>query len=209
MPELPEVETVRVGLQSLIVGKTVTRVDSNWTKSFSVDTPEVDSFVIGSKISAISRRAKVILIVLDTGYTLIIHLKMTGQLVFVPSAQKSKNSNIEGREEERFGAGHPNDSLRGKLPDRSTRVTFVFNDKQGLYPNPYDLGPLTNYNTLMEGEAWTFWFPSMTIPRFDGTKYPMIPSISDSDKKALFENVQEYLKDPIEKGVPATYEQLI
>ncbi len=87
--------------------------------------------------------------------------------------------------------------------------TFVFNDKQGLYPNPYDLGPLTNYNTLMEGEAWTFWFPSMTIPRFDGTKYPMIPSISDSDKKALFENVQEYLKDPIEKGVPATYEQLI
>jgi len=135
MPELPEVETVRVGLQSLIVGKTVTRVDSNWTKSFSVDTPEVDSFVIGSKISAISRRAKVILIVLDTGYTLLIHLKMTGQLVFVPSAQKSQNSNIEGRKEERFGAGHPNDSLRGKLPDRSTRVTFVFNDKSKLYFN--------------------------------------------------------------------------
>lgn len=75
--------------------------------------------------------------------------------------------------------------------------TFVFNDKQGLYPNPYDLGPLTNYSTLMEGEAWTFWFPSMTIPRSDGTKYPMIPPISDRDKKALFENVQEYLKDPI------------
>lgn len=135
MPELPEVETVRVGLQSLIVGKTIKSIDSNWAKSFSVDTPEVDRFVIGSKISAIRRRAKVILIDLDSGYTLIIHLKMTGQLVFVPSAQKNQSSKAEGRKEERFGAGHPNDSLRGKLPDRSTRVTFVFNDKSTLYFN--------------------------------------------------------------------------
>ncbi len=52
---------------------------------------------------------------------MIVHLKMTGQLVFVGK--------------ERFGAGHPNDSLSGRLPDRSTRVTFVFNDNSNLYFN--------------------------------------------------------------------------
>ena len=55
-------------------------------------------------------------------YTLVIHLKMTGQLVFVDS-------------KERFGAGHPNDSLVGKLPDKSTRVTFEFDDGSHLYFN--------------------------------------------------------------------------
>jgi formamidopyrimidine-DNA glycosylase len=50
-----------------------------------------------------------------------IHLKMTGQLVFVG--------------EVRFGAGHPNDSLVNTLPDRSTRVSFVFDDGSQLYFN--------------------------------------------------------------------------
>jgi formamidopyrimidine-DNA glycosylase len=52
---------------------------------------------------------------------LVIHLKMTGQLVF--------------RGEQVFGAGHPNESLIGELPDRSTRVTLAFADGSHLYFN--------------------------------------------------------------------------
>lgn len=122
MPELPEVETVRAGLASLIVGKRIAATWHDWPKSFPNATHDVEQFLVGATIDAVERRAKVLLIRLSTNYTLVIHLKMTGQLVYVDSAQ-------------RFGAGHPNNSLIGLLPDKSTRVTLTFSDDSVLYFN--------------------------------------------------------------------------
>lgn len=113
MPELPEVETVRRGLAELIVGQTVEAVEHDTPKSFPNTPAEVERFLIGASITAVRRRAKVLLIDLSTEYTLVCHLKMTGQMVLVAPTI-------------RFGAGHPNDSLVGKLPDKSTRVTLTF-----------------------------------------------------------------------------------
>ncbi len=121
MPELPEVETVRRGLDRLVIGRTIKSAKSDTAKSFPNNETDVQQFVIGARIMAVRRRAKVLLIDLSTNYTLVIHLKMTGQLVFVGN--------------ERFGAGHPNDSLIGDLPDRSTRVTIEFTDTTYLYFN--------------------------------------------------------------------------
>jgi formamidopyrimidine-DNA glycosylase len=122
MPELPEVETVRRGLERLIVGrsiKTVMVYDS--PKSFPNTQADVEQFVYGATIVAVRRRAKVLLIELSTNYTFVTHLKMTGQLVYVGN--------------ERFGAGHPTDSLIGSLPDRSTRVAMAFDDGTTLFFN--------------------------------------------------------------------------
>jgi formamidopyrimidine-DNA glycosylase len=113
MPELPEVETVRRGLTKLLPGKTVSKVTYDWPKGFPNSSSDVERNLVGSKILAVRRRAKVLIIDLSSGYSLVIHLKMTGQLVF--------QSKVE-----HFGAGHPNDSLVGELPDRSTRVIFSF-----------------------------------------------------------------------------------
>lgn len=121
MPELPEVETVKLGLNKLIVGKTIISVSSDWAKSLPLSQDDINSHIINSKINAVRRRAKVIIVDLNSGYSLIVHLKMTGQLVFVGK--------------ERFSAGHPNDSLGGKLPDKSTRVIFEFGDNSNLYFN--------------------------------------------------------------------------
>lgn len=121
MPELPEVETVRIGLQRLLPGLEFRSATHDWPKSFPNSTADVEAFLIGSKVVRVRRRAKVLLIDLSTNYTLIIHLKMTGQLVY--------------RGEQTFGAGHPNDSLVGSLPDRSTHVTFEFTDGSHLYFN--------------------------------------------------------------------------
>jgi len=44
------------------------------------------------------------------------------------------------------------------------------------------------------------------VPKYDAVRYPMIPPITDADKKTLFTNVQEMLKDPIEKSMPKTIE---
>lgn len=114
MPELPEVETVRRGLQRLIVGKKILDVTVLNEKSLQVSDSERRSLVIGSAVTGVRRRAKMLLIDLNNGNTLVAHLKMTGQMVY--------------RGEQNWGAGHPNDSFLGNLPDRSTRVIFEFLD---------------------------------------------------------------------------------
>jgi formamidopyrimidine-DNA glycosylase len=121
MPELPEVETVRRGLSSLIIKRSIKTVIYDTPKSFPNDPQSVQSFMLQSTVLAVRRRAKVLLIDLSTNYTLVIHLKMTGQLVYVGDT--------------RFGAGHPNDSLINVLPDKSTRVTIEFADASFLYFN--------------------------------------------------------------------------
>lgn len=122
MPELPEVETVRRGLSRLLKGLVITGISSDNPKSFPNAEADVAHFLIGAEVVEVTRRAKVLLIELSTKYSLIIHLKMTGQLVYRGDT-------------ERFGAGHPNDSLVGELPDRSTRVIFDFSNDAHLYFN--------------------------------------------------------------------------
>lgn len=121
VPELPEVETVRRGLHQLIIGRSIVAEQHDTPKGFPNTPDDVTQFLTGATILDVRRRAKVLMIDLSSGYTLVIHLKMTGQLVF--------------RGEEIFGAGHPNESLIGELPDRSTRVTLTFTDGANLYFN--------------------------------------------------------------------------
>ena len=122
MPELPEVETVRRGLAGVLPDMTVTAIEVSSPKSFPNDQKLVSRHVLGASIQAVRRRAKILLIDLNTDFSLAVHLKMTGQLVF---------RGIDGT---RFGAGHPNDSLIGDLPDRSTRVVVTL-DRGVLFFN--------------------------------------------------------------------------
>ena len=122
MPELPEVETVLVGLNELIVGKKIKSVKKDWLKSFPNNNSLVNKHLIDAQIISLKRRAKVLIINLSSDYSLMVHLKMTGQLVFM---DKKK----------RFGAGHPTDSLISRLPDNSTRVIVSFNDGSKLFFN--------------------------------------------------------------------------
>lgn len=200
MPELPEVETVRRGLHRLIIGKTIKTVSSDNQKSFPNASPDVEKFLIGSKITDVRRRAKVLMIDLSTDYTLVIHLKMTGQLVFVgttanngtstsisserlragtdkgpgalsasgcrcpdeteaqlPSAKSSRRGELD-IDISRFGAGHPNDSLIGNLPDKSTRVIFEFSDGSHLYFND------------QRKFGWVRLMPTIEVPNIDFMK---------------------------------------
>lgn len=83
MPELPEVETVRRTLQSKLTGLKFTGAQVLLPKM--IRTPEPDEFkeIIKDKtILKISRRGKYLLINLSDGYTLAVHLRMTGRLVY-------------------------------------------------------------------------------------------------------------------------------
>lgn len=145
MPELPEVETVRRGLETLIIGKTITEVTHDTPKSFPNTTEDVENFLIHSQVTDLRRRAKVLLIDLSSNYTLVVHLKMTGQMVFVAS-------------DVRFGAGHPNESLIQSLPDRSTRVIFSFDDGSHLYFND------------QRKFGWVRLIPTVEVPIIDFMK---------------------------------------
>jgi len=98
MPELPEVETIRKGLQKAIVGKTIAGVEVRVPKLFHGDKKEI----VGKKIKNIGRRAKQIIIDIEGSNDLLIHLKMTGQLVFRPEA-RGKEQGVRTQ----IAGGHP------------------------------------------------------------------------------------------------------
>lgn len=144
MPELPEVETVRLGLERLLVGHTILSEVHDTPKGFPNSPNDVSTFLIGAKVAAVRRRAKVLLIDLDSEYSLVIHLKMTGQLVY--------------RGKDTFGAGHPNDSLIGELPDRSTRVTLELDRGAKLFFND------------QRKFGWVKLYPTVEVPNIDFMK---------------------------------------
>ncbi len=144
MPELPEVETVRRGLETLIIGRTIKHVQHDTPKSFPNAPADVKHYMVNASIEKVRRRAKVLLIDLSSEYSLVIHLKMTGQIVFVG--------------DERFGAGHPNDSLIHALPDKSTRVEIIFADESKLFFND------------QRKFGWVKLMPTLEIPNIDFMK---------------------------------------
>jgi formamidopyrimidine-DNA glycosylase len=86
MPELPEVETVVRGLGTSLIGRTIARVTIRW--SGSIGAPDPDTFVQqlnGKNITDVDRRGKWIVIKLSGEQTLLVHLRMTGQLMLEPA----------------------------------------------------------------------------------------------------------------------------
>ena len=83
MPELPEVETIKRELEKALPGKRVTEVCVH--NPAVVKEPSVAKFksgLCGAGIKKILRRAKVLIFELSNGKALVIHLRMTGQLVY-------------------------------------------------------------------------------------------------------------------------------
>ena len=113
MPELPEVETIRRGLGKFIINHRLTDTEILCAKSF-IGTPTT------GKVKAIRRFGKALIIDLDSHNSLMIHLRMTGQLIY-----DGKN---------RYAAGHPSDNFTAKLPNKQTRVILKF-DNGTLYFN--------------------------------------------------------------------------
>ncbi|HEX4822556.1 MAG TPA: bifunctional DNA-formamidopyrimidine glycosylase/DNA-(apurinic or apyrimidinic site) lyase [Acidimicrobiales bacterium] len=82
MPELPEVETIRRGLEREVVGKRVKTVQVTGTRTIRRQTKKVFiSKLEGAKINGVERRGKYLLMKLDTGDILVVHLRMSGQLL--------------------------------------------------------------------------------------------------------------------------------
>lgn len=139
MPELPEVEVIKLGLQKKIIGLKIQKIQVLSPKSF-IGNPNLAQ---GQIVLKVWRKAKLLGIDLaeGTGYsgqgtvkkvsklkpvtsnliTLLFHLKMSGQLVF--------------EDDKRFIGGHPTEDMLGKMPNNHTRLIFSFSDGSHLYFN--------------------------------------------------------------------------
>ena len=83
MPELPEVETIARNLRPALIGKVILDADLRWKRSLAVPSPvKFRRAIRGQEIREISRRAKFLVIQLSTDH-LIIHLRMSGDLLAV------------------------------------------------------------------------------------------------------------------------------
>ena len=154
MPELPEVETIRRQLQNSLLGLELIQVEVLHEKSWhNID----DLPVVGCEVIGIRRLGKALILDLtnnlpDKGFTpkddvlqnlnrlsLVVHLKMTGQLVYEEENQKlevkSQNSGVSDKEEgnelivKRIAGGHPTGDFVGKLPSKHTRVIIKLKAK--------------------------------------------------------------------------------
>ena len=82
MPELPEVETIRTGLEPHLVGRTFEQVEiSDPRLTRPLDPREVAADLEGERVAAVERRGKYLVVRFETGRVLLIHLRMTGSLL--------------------------------------------------------------------------------------------------------------------------------
>lgn len=123
MPELPEVETIRQDLRQRILNKKITDVQIIHSKTVKNDDKVFVDILKNNQIKEIDRIGKLIILELKDGKNyLLVHLKMTGQLIY----QKGKDLSVGGHSDEVFDLNYPN---------KHTRVIITFVDKSNLFFN--------------------------------------------------------------------------
>ena len=105
MPEMPEVETIRRGLDATVRGARIESVVVLWPPFVAATRVVLDTAVVGHRIGKIHRRGKALILDLGGDWHLLLHLKMTGQVVV----------HRQGRVVA-FG-GHPTANIVGPMPN--------------------------------------------------------------------------------------------
>lgn len=116
MPELPEVETMRMQLEKFLVGSTITKID---IKNPRYELPLEN--LVGAKVISVRRFAKVSSIDLSNEYSILTHVKLTGQFIYRGPNLKSE--------------GLLSNKVVGGLGGPHTHVIFHFSDGGILYYN--------------------------------------------------------------------------
>jgi formamidopyrimidine-DNA glycosylase len=150
MPELPEVESLRRSLLPYIENKRIDNVEVRMPKLVSgrgtkrtASKTMTNSFVEGVSrklVKGLVRRAKNIIFYFDDDSVMIVHLKMTGQLVFKPFQATCKEALVSG--------GHPIELSTMELPNKHTYIIFYFENGTLFYNDVRQFGYVLHYTTL-------------------------------------------------------------
>src|SRR3989344_994620 len=144
MPALPEAETTRLSLFTPLRGKKIARVEVRHPKILRLD-PKLPTILKGQTISSIDRIGKLLILRFQKKeLALLIHLKMTGQLIYASGAKraglpavalKAKSGLPAVAHRAKAGGGHSLTQADLKLPHAHSRVIIHFDDDTALYLN--------------------------------------------------------------------------
>jgi formamidopyrimidine-DNA glycosylase len=134
MPELPEVETLRRELDKLLVGQTIKNVEVLWAKAILPLTGKKFTIeLLGQKVQSVDRRAKMLIVNFTNNKSLVFHLKMTGQVIFVPKLGESTFGGPASIPKGIVSGGHPTSDVQ--TPGSHTRLILEFKNGSHLYFN--------------------------------------------------------------------------
>ncbi len=168
MPELPEVETIRLGLRKYLVGHEIVDVDVSLPRIFSGDSKQI----IGAKVQRIRRFGKGLLIDLDNDYSIAVHVKMTGQVLYRKVARASRVSQVP------LAKVDVND-----LPDKYTHIIFKLKSQNAKLKN-------ASKNSKIDNDAFLFY---RDMRQFGWVKVVLT---KDAGDLAFFKNLgPEFFKD--------------
>jgi len=144
MPELPEVETIRKELKTALVGKTIKSVEAKVPKLIKpLSAAAFNNALKGRNIADVLRRAKIIVIKLSDSKYLIVHLKMTGQLIYVPQSGKIISGghanpllvHQDPEDNKKILRDQFSFAMNFELPNKFTHIIFDFTDGSKLFYN--------------------------------------------------------------------------
>lgn len=210
MPELPEVETIKRELLKSVLNKKIVDIVINNPKVIKEIQPKkFSSQIKKSRIKNILRKGKVLILELSKGISLVIHLRMTGQLIFPGSGAKSRVSFVFS---DKKSLDFNDSRLLGeiRLLDDWRCLKFI----RELGPEPFDLKQ-EEFSKMLEGKK-TKIKPLLMDQRFIsgiGNLYAAEAlfrarihpersalSLSDRQKKLLFKAIKDTLKEAIKYG---------
>ncbi len=122
MPELPEVETVRRGLNKTILNKKIREIKILKPKLVRNSLAEFREILVGETVKNVARTGKLLIFEIAENTFLLVHLKMTGQLIF-----QSQNEKMMG--------GHPNPNSNDEFPNKYSHLIFDLGDGEQLFYN--------------------------------------------------------------------------
>jgi len=210
MPELPEVETIRRDLTKIALGKIITKVCVHHPAVVREPAPnKFKAGIEGATIKNISRRAKVLILELSNGKSLVIHLKMTGQLVYPGEGKKARVSFhlsdgkvLDFNDQRLFG------ELR--LLDDWRKLKFI----QNLGPEPFDITleqfkamllkkktkikPLLMDQAFISGIGNIYAAECLFRSRISPQRQAF--SLTDKEKALLYKEIKDVLAEAIHYG---------
>jgi formamidopyrimidine-DNA glycosylase len=131
MPELPEVETVKRGLEPALVGRKIVAVELRRENLRFPFPPDFAARLVGATVTLLSRRAKYILAELDNGLSLLVHLGMTGRFTVLSSRGAANLGQFYFETAAGEGADGPHDHVVIHL-DQGQRVVYSDPRRFGL-----------------------------------------------------------------------------
>jgi formamidopyrimidine-DNA glycosylase len=210
MPELPEVETIKRDLEKVVLDKKITEVCVHNSTVIRQPSPALfKKGIQGLSVKNILRKAKALILELSNGKSLVIHLKMTGQLIYPGDAKKSRVSfKLSDGKYLDFNDQRLFAELR--LLDDWRTLPFIKN----LGPEPFDLTqeqfkemlrqkktkikPLLMDQTFISGIGNLYAAETLFRAKIDPQRQAQ--GLSDKEKESLFKEIKEVLNEAIQYG---------